>query len=118
MTTRLLSLAVLLAAGTAAAQPFAKPVSYQECTKSIAFACNMRDDSGNYYGTAKEITHCTTFTFQTNGTFTSNWGEHGTYVVTGSKVTITYINDDGTRAKPYDLVLSPDGKKLGGWTRL
>ena len=119
MKTRLSVLAILLTAGTAFAQPtaFTKPTSYEGCIKSTAFACGMRDASGREYGTAKEITHCTTYTFQTNGTWVSNWGEHGTYKLTGNKVSITYINDDGTRAKPYDLALSADGKKLGDWNR-
>jgi hypothetical protein len=118
MKTRLAVVAVLLSAGSAAAQPFARATSFQECTKSTAFACNMRDASGMTYGTAKEITHCTTWTFRPDGTFTTSWADHGVYRVAGGKVTITQIDDSGKRAASYDLVLSPDGSKLGGMIKL
>lgn len=119
MKTRLAVLVVLLATGSAAAQSaFSRVTSFQGCTKSTAFACGMRDANGMTYGTAKEITHCTTWTFRTNGTFVTNWGGHGVYRIAGGKVSITHINDNGTREKPYDLVLSPDGKILGTMTRL
>lgn len=122
-----------VAAATAAAQPgprppappkpgFAVATSFQACTSSWAFACNMRDAQGRGFGTAHQVQHCEKYTFEPNGTYSmlGDLGvpDHGTYVMIGNTVRITPINADGTKDKPFDLVLSADGNKLGTLTKL
>lgn len=101
---------------------FKQVVTFQACTTSWAFACGKRDAQGRTFGTAHEQKHCERYTFQPNGTY-SLAGDFeaagvGTYQLIGGTVKITPILDDGTRDKPFELVLSPDGKKLGTMVQL
>ena len=125
-----LSLLGVLLSTTAMAQPkppmkpaaFNQAVTFQACTTSWAFACGQRDAQGRTFGTAHEQKHCERYTFQPNGTYAVagdvGMANVGTYQLIGGTVKLTPLRDDGTKDKPFDLVLSPDGKKLGGMTRL
>ena len=124
-------LGVLLTASTGAlAQPrppikpaaFKQAVTFQACTTSWAFACGQRDAQGRTFGTAHEQKHCEKYTFQPNGTYSvlGDFGvaNVGTYQMIGSTVRISPTNEDGTKDTPFELVLTLDGKKLGGMIQL
>jgi hypothetical protein len=103
----LVSLAVLLISSTASSQPAPGFAKLTSC-----------DSQGRTFGTAHEMTHCYKYAFAPNGTFTVNGGTNaiggsaGTYRVIGSTVRLTPVFA-GKPGKPYDLVLSADGKTLG-----
>ncbi len=85
------------------------------------FACGMTDGGGHRYGTARELTMCTRYTFQPDGTFNTQGHlarDHGTYKLSNQTVTLTVIDEDPD-IKPFAfaLTLSPDGEKLGEMTR-
>ncbi|HEY4177886.1 MAG TPA: hypothetical protein VGM90_13660 [Kofleriaceae bacterium] len=119
---RSLPLLVLLVSTVAVAQPkpskqgrpysFAKATTYQSCSTSWAFACGMHDASGNTYGTAQETKMCTTYTFEANGTYTSNGDgpgmSQGRYLLhdDGSVTLFQTKSDRQPPPKPYDLQLS------------
>jgi len=126
MTLRLAS--VLLAttfATVALAQPsstaFSTTTSFRSCTKSWAFACNMRDASGHTYGTARQVEHCETLTFRPDGTYVDaalGPVARGVYDLRNGTVTLTPIDDAGKRGTPFALTLSADGNSLGAFHRL
>ncbi|HEY4058936.1 MAG TPA: hypothetical protein VGM39_20115 [Kofleriaceae bacterium] len=71
----------------------------------------MHDANGNTYGTAHEMKECTAWTFQPNGTFTTNGlgATQGRYLLhTDGTVTVFETATDTTAPapKPYDLRLS------------
>ena len=45
-------------------------------------------------------------------------GRFGARQLIGGTVRLTPILEDGTKDKPFELVLSPDGKKLGTMVKL
>ena len=108
---------------------FGQPTSFSACSKSTMFACGMRDAAGHTYGTAKEITICTTYVFQPDGTYAVSsdsfpTGEHGTYRIVAGKVTM-FSTPEGTDALgntvpplTTELPLSHDGNTLGGMKRV
>jgi hypothetical protein len=98
---------------------FASATVYQHCQTTWMFACGKRDASGQTYGTAHERNHCERYVFQADGTFTSTGTfdfSEGTYRIFAGKVRITPAADETIR--PFELALSPDGSKLGNFTRL
>ena len=101
---------------------FTQPVTFQACATSWAFACGKHDAQGRTFGTAHQQTHCERYTFQPNGTYSvaGDFGmaNVGTYKMIGSTVKITPTLEDGTKDKPFELVLSSDGKKLGTMVKL
>lgn len=125
-----LSLLVMATSTPVLAQPrppikpaaFTQPVTFQACTTSWAFACGQRDAQGRTFGTAHEQKHCESYTFQTNGTYAVagdvGMANVGTYQLIGGTVKLTPLRDDGTKDKPFELVLSADGKKLGTMVKL
>ena len=126
---RKLGFALLLISTTAVAQPkpqqagFTKATTFESCTTSWAFACGMRDERGNKFGTAHQMRHCEKHTFQPNGTYSvlgfgHPLNNYGTYKMIGSTVRLVPTNDDGTKGTPFELVLSADGTKLGDMKRL
>ena len=119
---RVVSLALLLAASTAAAKPFAVPTRFESCQQSTMFACGMRDEAGHIYGTARMFTTCSGYSFKADGTFeTTSDGlvtERGTYTVNLGRVTLAIQPaDPAEKPRTLELKLSADGKKLGELTR-
>ncbi len=126
MKTLGLSLLGVLISTSAIAQPkppirpaaFNQVVTFQACSTSWAFACGQRDAQGRTFGTTHQQKHCETYTFQPNGTYSvaDDFGvaNVGTYQMIGSTVKITPTLEDGTTDTPFELGLTPDGKKLGG----
>lgn len=117
---RSFSLTVLLLASTsiATAAPkrvppkpapttFAKVTTFQSCSTSTVFMCGMRDAGGHTYGTAREMQHCTSYTFLPNGTFTvTGMGtSSGRYRLHDGIVTLTEDRTDPADPvpAPYDL---------------
>lgn len=101
---------------------FPQAVTFQACTTSWAFACGKRDAQGRTFGTAHEMKHCETYTFQANGTYSiaGDIGASGvgSYQLIGGTVKLTPTNNDGTKGRQFELSLSADGKKLGTMTKL
>ena len=91
--------AILLAAALVtipARAGFATAVTFRACSTSTAFACGKRDGAGQTYGTAHQLTRCTTLTFAPDGTVRIDdmGGSTGRYVRRGDRITIT--RPDGT----------------------
>ena len=134
MTTRrtLLALALLgsfLVASFASAQApvspgaFAQAVTYQQCSDSWAFACGQRTPSGQRFGTAHRMTHCTRYSFAANGTFTLTESlsldvRSGRYRIQNGIVRIELLDETGAVVHTESLPLAADGATLGGLSRV
>lgn len=121
---RSLPLFILLASSVAVAGPkpkpapprpytFSKATTYQSCSTSWAFMCGMHDANGQTYGTAKEMKHCTQYSFQTDGTYSVSGdtpgGGKGRYLLHDNGTVTLFENraDPADPApEPYDLTLS------------
>lgn len=135
----LVALLVLTAlSATAAAQPRARPYSrpppprppvsttfatattYRACQTSWMFACQIPDGRGGTYGTAHPHEICTSYAFQPDGTVAivdDLFPETATYRIVGGRVQLTKLDDAGAPVR-WELRLSADGAKLGGFDRV
>lgn len=92
------------------------PTTYERCQTITMFACGRIDAAGHRYGTAHERKECTRMTFHPDGTVVQRGDfereDHGTYRIFAGKLRIAF---EGQPA--FELALSPDGMKLGDWSR-
>lgn len=115
---------LVLMTASASADPrrptFSAATTYESCTTSWMFACNMRDQNGQMYGTARPIKMCARYEFHPDGTYSANEGflpTTGTYRIAGGKVWITTAGTLDVSSTSFELALSADGATLGTMKR-